>query len=123
MSKTNKQKKWYAITTKTGKRIPAQYTKVDEVIPIPLHFFHLKHGGGVEYIASQNIVAISKHTTISLVSKDVYQALTGLDLENIVQLACGHNAVSAVINRLNEQYHKRDLSTTPDNVKVEAYVI
>lgn len=123
MSKTNKQKKWYAITTKTGKRIPAQYTKVDEVIPIPLHFFNLKHGGGVEYIASQNVVAISKHTTISLVSKDVYQALIGLDLDNTVQIACEHSAVIAVINSLNEQYPKWNLSTTPDSIKVEVYAV
>lgn len=116
MSKTNKQKKWYAITTKTWKRIPAQHTKVDEVIPIPLHFFHFKHGGGVEYIASQNIVAISKHTTISLVSKGVYEALIGLNLDNIVQLACGYNAVSAVINSLNEQYPKLNSGINHDNI-------
>ena len=123
MSKTNKQKKWYAITTKIGKRIPAQHTKVDKVIPLPLHFFHLKHEGGVEYIASQNVVAISKHTTISLVSKDVYQSLIGLDLENIVQFVCGHNGVSAVLNMLNEQYSKWNLSINPDNIKMEVYAV
>lgn len=40
MSNTLKQRKYYAITTKHGKRIPAQRTAPDGFIDIPVHYFY-----------------------------------------------------------------------------------
>lgn len=104
MSNTLKQRKYYAITTKSGKRIPAQRTIPDEVIKRPLHFFYLRPRGGVTHITSQGVAPISKHSANCLVEKHVYQALIGIELCRVVAITCHASGVEALLTRLNKQF-------------------
>lgn len=104
MSNTLKQRKYYAITTKSGKRIPAQRTVPDEVIKRPLHFFYLNPKGGVSHITSQGVVPISKHSSICLVEKHVYQVLSGVDMYRVMSYTCHASGVEALLTHLNKQF-------------------
>ena len=101
-----KKRKYYAITTKRGKRIPAQRTTPDEVVNIPLHFFYLEDKGGVNLVASQSKFVFSKHSSISLVEKHVYQLLSGKDLNRVIQYCCAYENVPALLKHFNKEYPK-----------------
>lgn len=90
MSKTTKQRKYYAITTKDGKYISPQHTKPDSVIKMPLHLFLLMDGK-VNYIASQSVSPISKHSSACLLTKEVYTASSGIPLQRLLQFASHHS--------------------------------
>lgn len=120
MSNTVKHRKYYAITTKSGKRIPAQRTVPDEVIKHPLHFFCLSPKGGVSHIASQGVAPISKHSANCLIEKHVYQALIGIDLCRVVAITCHASGVEALLIHLNKQFPPfPEFSVDPSKISVE----
>lgn len=101
MSNTLKQRKYYAITTKTGKRIPAQRTIPDEVIYSPLQVFVIDfRNKTVRHVASQSVFPVSKHTTNALLIKEAAMAIAGIPLENIVVYAAKARTIRAIIRHL-----------------------
>lgn len=119
MSSTLKQRKYYAITTKSGKRIPAQRTTPDEVIKHPLHFFYLNHGGGVSYVVSQGVAPISKHSANCLVEKHVYESLTDAELDRVLSYTCPTSGVEALLTHLNGQFPPfHEISVDYDKINV-----
>ena len=120
MSNTLKQRKYYAITTKSGKRIPAQRTTPDEVIKHPLHFFYLNHGGGVSYVVSQGVTPISKHSANCLVEKHVYESLTDAELDRVLSYTCPTSGVEALLMHLNKLFPPfPEFSVDPSRIGVE----
>lgn len=121
MSNTLKQRKYYAITTKSGKRIPAQHTVPDEVIKCPLHFFYLHPKGGVSHVVSQKVAPISKHSANCLVEKYVYEALSGVELFRVMPYTCSTSGVEALPVRLNKQFPPfPEFSVDGNKISVEA---
>lgn len=104
MSNTLKQRKYYAITTKSGKCIPAQRTAPDEVIKHPLHFFYIIPQGEIIHLVSQKVVPVSKHSTLPLLEKRVYEAVAGIPLYRLVSYCCRDSEVETVMAHLNKKF-------------------
>lgn len=101
--KTLKQRKWYSITTKKGKRITSLRTSPDEIISHPLQIFHIHHTEGkVRHIASQPVCPISKHSANILMSREVVRAIGNISLENLVMWTMSERAVTEFIKHLEE---------------------
>lgn len=113
------KRKYYAITTKYGKRIPAQRTTPDGFIDIPVHYFYLLPEGGVKLIASQDKFVHSKHSSIALVEKHVYEALANIPLWRIMAVVYSYKGLSKLTEQLNEKYKRHEIHIDPSMVKVE----
>lgn len=99
--KTQKQRKWYSITTKNNKRITSLRTSTDEIINYPLQIFHIDYiEGKVRHIALQPVCPISKHSANLLVSKEVVQAIGNISLDSIVMYVMKERAITDFIRQM-----------------------